>query len=102
MIERMDQQRMVKRKRMNDRAGLFLVGLFFPWLAIYLLWIMPFLEGLFGSTKLGLHLGLHLHLGAIFLTWCGFGLILSLFLPPPELTSEDETNIESMKERSIF
>jgi hypothetical protein len=102
MIERVDQQGINRRKRINDRVAYILVGLFFPWLAVYLLWIIPFLEALFGNTKLGLHLSLHLHLGAIFLTWCGFGLVLSLFFPPPPLTSEDEANIKSMKERSIF
>jgi hypothetical protein len=98
----MDEQQIGRRKRINDRVGILLVVLFFPWLAVYLFWIMPFLEGLFGHTKLGLHPDLHVHLSAIFLGWCGFGLVLSLFFPPPPLTSEDEANIKSMKERSIF
>jgi hypothetical protein len=97
-----ENQDEIERKRVsNRRASYVLVGVFFPWLVIYLLYVMPFLETFLETHAKDFH-GFHLHLMLIFVVWGGFGYLLSLACPPAPLSVEDEANIESLEKSAIY
>ena len=71
-----------------------MLGLFFPWLIVYLVWIMPFIQKL-----LSLHHVFHIHVPLIFLGWAAMGFVLSLFFPRVSKTDTDVAYSSSFRDR---